>query len=134
MNHHEYAFIIFCQHDTSDHTVLTSLSSSFYKIQHCREISQLRQYSSNKISKKTFDYGKRCLLQEWCRVKSLQSTSNLDFKYISLQTFGLLNFLAESFIFSYMGLSLFTFQHHQWNIGFIAWTFVSLTQPTLVFC
>ncbi|XP_078379522.1 sodium/hydrogen exchanger 6-like isoform X2 [Oculina patagonica] len=43
------------------------------------------------------------------------------------QTFGLLNFLAESFIFSYMGLSLFTFQHHQWNVGFIAWTFLAMT-------
>ena len=52
--------------------------------------------------------------------------ANLDmFSNVSLQTFALLNFLAESFIFSYMGLSLFTFQHHQWKIGFISWTFVS---------
>ncbi|KAM7446140.1 sodium:proton antiporter [Porites harrisoni] len=43
------------------------------------------------------------------------------------QTFALLNFLAESFIFSYMGLSLFTFENHQWNIRFISWTFVAMT-------
>ncbi|CAH3030276.1 unnamed protein product [Porites evermanni] len=43
------------------------------------------------------------------------------------QTFALLNFLAESFIFSYMGLSLFTFENHQWNIGFISWTFFAMT-------
>lgn len=47
-------------------------------------------------------------------------------EYFLLQTFALLNFLAESFIFSYMGLSLFTFENHQWNFGFISWTFVSL--------
>ena len=76
--------------------------------------------------------GPEYLLEEWCRIKSLQFSTNLDFNDISLQTFGLLNFLAESFIFSYMGLSLFTFQHHQWNIGFIAWTFVSFTQPIIV--
>ena len=52
--------------------------------------------------------------------------ANLDmFFNISLQAFALLNFLAESFIFSYMGLSLFTFQHHQWNVRFISVTFVS---------
>ncbi|XP_022801110.1 sodium/hydrogen exchanger 9-like isoform X2 [Stylophora pistillata] len=48
------------------------------------------------------------------------------------QTFALLNFLAESFIFSYMGLSLFTFQHHQWNFGFISWTFLAMTLGRLL--
>ena len=81
----------------------------------------------------TFDCGQGYLLEDWCRIKSLQLNISLDFKYISLQTFGLLNFLAESFIFSYMGLSLFTFQHHQWNIGFIAWTFVSFLRPISIF-
>ena len=54
-------------------------------------------------------------------------------KYFLLQTFALLNFLAESFIFSYMGLSLFTFENHQWNIGFISWTFVSLRLVEITF-
>ncbi|ROL54363.1 Sodium/hydrogen exchanger 6 [Anabarilius grahami] len=35
------------------------------------------------------------------------------------QLFELLNFLAENFIFSYMGLTLFSFQHHVFNPLFI---------------
>ncbi|XP_028402529.1 sodium/hydrogen exchanger 7-like isoform X2 [Dendronephthya gigantea] len=42
------------------------------------------------------------------------------------QTFGLLNFLAENFIFSYIGLSVFTFSRHKWNVGFICWSFLGL--------
>ncbi|XP_046853537.1 sodium/hydrogen exchanger 7-like isoform X2 [Xenia sp. Carnegie-2017] len=42
------------------------------------------------------------------------------------QTFGLLNFLAENFIFSYIGLSVFTFSKHKWDIGFICWSFLAL--------
>lgn len=71
-------------------------------------------------------------LENMRRINLLQTDSNTDFKYISLQTFGLLNFLAESFIFSYMGLSLFTFQHHQWNVGFIVCTFVSFSLTILL--
>ncbi|CAH3157764.1 unnamed protein product [Pocillopora meandrina] len=48
------------------------------------------------------------------------------------QAFALLNFLAESFIFSYMGLSLFTFQHHQWNVRFISVTFLAMTLGRLL--
>jgi len=39
------------------------------------------------------------------------------------QTFELLNFLAENFIFSYIGLSFLLFNYHQWNWGFIAVAF-----------
>ncbi|KAK1804059.1 hypothetical protein P4O66_020101, partial [Electrophorus voltai] len=41
------------------------------------------------------------------------------------QLFELLNFLAENFIFSYMGLTLFTFQNHVFNPIFIVGAFVS---------
>lgn len=41
------------------------------------------------------------------------------------QTFELLNFLAENFIFSYIGLSFCLFNYHQWNFGFIAVAFVA---------
>uniref|UniRef100_A0A8C7ZLD5 Sodium/hydrogen exchanger n=1 Tax=Oryzias sinensis TaxID=183150 RepID=A0A8C7ZLD5_9TELE len=41
------------------------------------------------------------------------------------QLFELLNFLAENFIFSYMGLTLFTFQNHVFNPMFIVGAFVS---------
>lgn len=41
------------------------------------------------------------------------------------QLFEVLNFLAENFIFSYMGLTLFSFQHHVFNPFFIIGAFVS---------
>lgn len=41
------------------------------------------------------------------------------------QLFELLNFLAENFIFSYMGLTLFSFQSHVFNPLFIIGAFVS---------
>ena len=42
------------------------------------------------------------------------------------QTFELLNFLAENFIFSYIGLSVFLFNYHQWNFGFIGTAFLAI--------
>ncbi|KAG9478389.1 hypothetical protein GDO78_013412 [Eleutherodactylus coqui] len=44
------------------------------------------------------------------------------------QLFELLNFLAENFIFSYMGLALFTFQNHVFNVTFILGAFVSFAK------
>lgn len=42
------------------------------------------------------------------------------------EIFELLNFLAENFVFSYMGLSLFTFRNHQWVPGFVVISFVAI--------
>ncbi|XP_030621424.1 sodium/hydrogen exchanger 6a [Chanos chanos] len=42
------------------------------------------------------------------------------------QLFELLNFLAENFIFSYMGLTLFTFQNHVFNPTFIIGSFLAV--------
>ncbi|XP_076024695.1 sodium/hydrogen exchanger 6-like [Genypterus blacodes] len=42
------------------------------------------------------------------------------------QLFELLNFLAENFIFSYMGLTLFSFQSHVFNPMFIVGAFVAI--------
>ncbi|KAL0993914.1 hypothetical protein UPYG_G00115500 [Umbra pygmaea] len=42
------------------------------------------------------------------------------------QLFELLNFLAENFIFSYMGLTLFTFQTHVFNPMFIIGAFIAI--------
>ncbi|XP_029020196.1 sodium/hydrogen exchanger 6a [Betta splendens] len=42
------------------------------------------------------------------------------------QLFELLNFLAENFIFSYMGLTLFTFQSHAFNPMFIVGAFLAV--------
>ena len=51
---------------------------------------------------------------------------NYCFYHIVLQIFGLLNFLAESFIFSYIGLAVFTFENHKWkSVDFICVSFVS---------
>eukprot|EP00095_Tigriopus_kingsejongensis_P007072 maker-scaffold912_size81766-snap-gene-0.17 protein:Tk07072 transcript:maker-scaffold912_size81766-snap-gene-0.17-mRNA-1 annotation:"sodium hydrogen exchanger 7 isoform x2" len=42
------------------------------------------------------------------------------------QFFGTLNFLAENFIFSYLGVSMFTFTKHHFNIFFIVGAFVAI--------
>ncbi|KAM6143531.1 LOW QUALITY PROTEIN: sodium/hydrogen exchanger 6 [Erethizon dorsatum] len=42
------------------------------------------------------------------------------------QLFELLNFLAENFIFSYMGLTLFTFQNHVFNPTFVLGAFIAI--------
>ncbi|KAB5543173.1 hypothetical protein PHYPO_G00076150 [Pangasianodon hypophthalmus] len=42
------------------------------------------------------------------------------------ELFELLNFLAENFIFSYMGVTLFSFQHHVFNIVFITGAFLAI--------
>ncbi|XP_073730372.1 sodium/hydrogen exchanger 6b [Misgurnus anguillicaudatus] len=42
------------------------------------------------------------------------------------QLFELLDFLAENFIFSYMGLTLFSFQHHVFNPTFIIGAFLAI--------
>lgn len=54
----------------------------------------------------------------------------------SLQLFEALHFLAENFIFSYMGLALFTFQNHIFSPLFIIGAFVSffLEDKQAFFC
>lgn len=42
-----------------------------------------------------------------------------------LQVFELLNFLMENFVFTYIGVSTFTFEKHNWDAGFILFAFVS---------
>eukprot|EP00117_Sycon_ciliatum_P001592 scpid54116/ scgid7189/ Sodium/hydrogen exchanger 9; Na(+)/H(+) exchanger 9; Solute carrier family 9 member 9 len=46
--------------------------------------------------------------------------------------FELLNFLAENFVFVYMGLALFSFRYHQWNYGFILFSFLAITLGRIV--
>lgn len=40
-------------------------------------------------------------------------------KYRTKQLFELMNFLAENFVFLYIGVSIFTFQYQRWHAGFI---------------
>ncbi|XP_076323667.1 sodium/hydrogen exchanger 9-like isoform X2 [Tachypleus tridentatus] len=42
------------------------------------------------------------------------------------QLFELLNFIAESFIFTYIGVSVFTYQKHRWNVWFILASFLAI--------
>lgn len=56
------------------------------------------------------------------------------FYLLFLQLFELLNFLAENFIFSYMGLTLFTFQNHVFNPMFIVGAFVSFLYGRISCC
>lgn len=42
------------------------------------------------------------------------------------QLFELLNFLAEGFIFTYIGVSMFTYRKHSWNFGFISVAFLAI--------
>lgn len=51
---------------------------------------------------------------------------SLESRKRTKEAFELINFLAENFVFSYMGLSLFAFGNHQWVPGFILFSFVSL--------
>lgn len=48
-----------------------------------------------------------------------------------MQLFEVLHFLAENFIFSYMGLALFTFQKHVFSPIFIIGAFVSFSYSTM---
>ncbi|CAG0913934.1 unnamed protein product [Notodromas monacha] len=47
-------------------------------------------------------------------------------KYRTKEFFELLNFLAENFIFCYIGVSLFTFPYHNFNVFFIVGAFVAI--------
>lgn len=40
--------------------------------------------------------------------------------------FQLLNFLAENFIFAYIGLSFFTYRCHKWDAAFTSWSIVTI--------
>ncbi len=43
------------------------------------------------------------------------------------ELFNLMNFLSENFIFIYMGVTMFTFSNHKWEISFIVWSLIAIT-------
>lgn len=47
-------------------------------------------------------------------------------KSITKQFFDLLNFMAENFIFSYIGVSMFTFPKHKFDLAFICGSFIAI--------
>lgn len=40
--------------------------------------------------------------------------------------FEMCNFIAENFVFAYIGVSIFTFPQHLWSFWFILWTFIAI--------
>eukprot|EP00111_Clytia_hemisphaerica_P023317 TCONS_00068622-protein len=65
----------------------------------------------------------------FCGISQAHYTYNNLSKQSQVATkeiFGVLNFLAENFIFSYMGMTVFTFSQHNWDPGFIAWCFLAI--------
>ena len=57
---------------------------------------------------------------------------SLESKQRTRQLFEALNFMAENFIFSYLGVSLFTFSRHYFDIIFIFGAFVAVAAARAV--
>ncbi|XP_030071917.1 sodium/hydrogen exchanger 9 isoform X2 [Microcaecilia unicolor] len=65
----------------------------------------------------------------FCAVTQAHYTYNNlspDSKMRTKQLFEFMNFLAENFIFCYMGLAMFTFQNHIFNVLFIFGAFIAI--------
>ena len=55
----------------------------------------------------------------------LKFSCTLYFLFFFFQVFELLNFLAENFVFLYIGVSVFTYEETKWDPWFILAAFVS---------
>ncbi|KAF2975825.1 hypothetical protein EK904_008882, partial [Melospiza melodia maxima] len=75
------------------------------------------------MSWSTFLLAEACVVAVlFCGITQAHYTYNnlsTESQHRTKQLFELLNFLAENFIFSYMGLALFTFQNHVFNPTFV---------------
>ncbi len=61
-----------------------------------------------------------------CQAHYTYNNLSEESRSITKQFFGLLNFMAENFIFSYIGVSLFTFPKHKFDLIFIIGSFVAI--------
>jgi sodium/hydrogen exchanger-like protein 6/7 len=61
-----------------------------------------------------------------CQAHYTYNNMSDEGKSMTKQFFGLLNFISENFIFSYIGVSIFTFPKYSFNAGFIFAAFVAI--------
>ena len=111
--------------------IITALITKFTKI---RDLSLLEtsiffllSYSSYLIAEIAQTSGIVSIL--FCGIFQAHYTfHNLsaESKLRTRQLFELLNFLLENFIFSYIGVSMFTFGHHKFHFGFIFGAFFAI--------
>lgn len=111
--------------------VMTALVTKFTKL---RDFPLLETALFFLMSWSTFLLAEACgftgvVAVLFCGITQAHYTYNnlsVESKSRTKQLFELLNFLAENFIFSYMGLTLFSFQHHVFNPFFIIGAFVAI--------
>ncbi|XP_012691234.1 sodium/hydrogen exchanger 6b [Clupea harengus] len=111
--------------------VMTSLVTKFTKL---REFPLLETALFFLMSWSTFLLAEACgftgvVAVVFCGMTQAHYTYNNlsdESKDRTKQLFELLNFLAENFIFSYMGLTLFSFQYHVFNPLFILGAFIAV--------
>ncbi|TMS14092.1 sodium/hydrogen exchanger 6 isoform X1 [Larimichthys crocea] len=111
--------------------VMTALVTKFTKL---RDFSLLETALFFLMSWSTFLLAEACgftgvVAVLFCGITQAHYTFNNlspDSQDRTKQLFELLNFLAENFIFSYMGLTLFSFQSHVFNPMFIIGAFVAV--------
>ncbi|XP_071516129.1 sodium/hydrogen exchanger 6 isoform X2 [Panulirus ornatus] len=61
-----------------------------------------------------------------CQAHYTYNNLSIESRGATKTLFELLNFLSENFIFSYIGVSMFTFDHHKWDPAFIFIAFVAI--------
>uniref|UniRef100_A0A1Z5L5J2 Semaphorin-1A n=1 Tax=Ornithodoros moubata TaxID=6938 RepID=A0A1Z5L5J2_ORNMO len=61
-----------------------------------------------------------------CQAHYTYNNLSVESRQRTKQLFELLNFLAENFIFSYIGVSMFTYKKHRWDAGFILVAFLAI--------
>ncbi|XP_054712479.1 sodium/hydrogen exchanger 6-like [Uloborus diversus] len=61
-----------------------------------------------------------------CQAHYTYNNLTLESRARTKQLFELLSFVAENFIFCYIGVSMFTYQKHFWHAGFIVTAFIAI--------
>ncbi|GIY90293.1 hypothetical protein CDAR_416804 [Caerostris darwini] len=61
-----------------------------------------------------------------CQAHYTYNNLTVESRARTKQLFELLSFVAENFIFCYIGVSMFTYQKHYWHVGFIVTAFIAI--------